>query len=122
MSDDQYHYLSRVLRIRKKECLDVVVDELELLNIEFRGFIGSKMQYEKLNSNTFKSDFLEISLIQSLPKQNKFIEIIDNVTQAGVKYIYPVYTSRSIVKWDREKEAKYEKKVVSTLFICSITI
>ena len=66
LSDDQYHYLSRVLRIRKKECLDVVVDELELLNIEFRGFIGSKMQYEKLNSNTFKSDFLEISLIQSI--------------------------------------------------------
>ena len=110
ISTEQYHYLSRVLRLRKKEQLDIVVDETKLLIIEFLGFVDKKLHYCKLEEKKFGLPSLEITLIQSLPKQNKFIEIIDHVTQSGVRDVYPVYTSRSIVKWDKKKERTHQDK------------
>jgi len=110
ISTEQYHYLSRVLRLRKKEQLDIVVDESKLLFIEFLGFVDKKLHYSKLEEKEFVSQSLDITLIQSLPKQNKFIEIIDHVTQSGVRDVYPVYTARSIVKWDKKKEKMHHDK------------
>lgn len=110
VSDDQYHYLSRVIRLRRKEHLEVVVDESSVLEIEFLGFVDQKLQYSKVEEKEVERPVLDITLIQSLPKQNKFIDIIDHVTQAGVRDIFPVYTSRSVVKWDKKKEKNYQQK------------
>jgi 16S rRNA (uracil1498-N3)-methyltransferase len=108
--EDQFHYLSRVLRLRKKEHLDIVIDETRLLEIEFLGFINKDLHYSKVTEKVLDPLGLDITLIQSLPKQNKFIDIIDHVTQIGVRDIFPIYTSRSIVKWDKKKEQNYVDK------------
>ena len=116
VSDDQYHYLSRVIRLRRKELLEIVVDESSVLEIEFLGFVDQKLQYNQVDEKKIEKPILDITLIQSLPKQNKFIDIIDHVTQAGVKDIFPVYTSRSVVKWDKKKENNYQKKWTQRCF------
>lgn len=110
LNDDQFHYVSRVIRIRVKEILTLVIDEEAILDIKFLGFKSQNLHFETLNKSKVQKNKLRLSLIQSLPKQNKFIEIIDNVTQAGVSRIYPVYTTRTVIKWNDTKEKSHLKK------------
>ncbi|MDY6864140.1 MAG: 16S rRNA (uracil(1498)-N(3))-methyltransferase [Thermodesulfobacteriota bacterium] len=51
----------------------------------------------------------EIKLIQVLPKGNKMDFIIKKGTELGISSIYPIYSSRSIVRYDERKiEIKME--------------
>ena len=110
LCESNFHYLSRVIRIRVKEKLTIIVDETKHMDVEFLGFIDNRFQYKLLNEFTITDKSLKISLIQSIPKQNKFMDVIDHVTQAGVAEIFPVYTTRTVVDWNKSKEETHLKK------------
>lgn len=110
LNSEQFHYLSRVLRIKKNEYLDVVVDELECFNIQFLMFKKDVLFFQNKLIKQVNIQVPYITLIQAIPKQDKLIDIIDGVTQIGVHDIYPVMTSRSVVKWDSSKSQKMQDR------------
>jgi len=47
----------------------------------------------------------KITLIQAVPKKNKMDYIVEKATELGVSGIMPVFTERTIPKWDKRKMA-----------------
>jgi len=110
LSEDQFHHLSRVLRIRSGETIEVVVDQEVLLQICFETFKNNCLYYKLITKKLVKSPSVRISLFQGFPKQDKFMSIIDCVTQCGVAEIIPVITDRSIIKQrDYFSDSKYKR-------------
>ena len=110
LSEDQFHHLSRVLRIRSGETIEVVVDQEVLLQICFEVFKNKCLYYKLITKELIKSPLVRISLFQGFPKQDKFMSIIDCATQCGVADIIPVITDRSIIKQkDYFSDSKYKR-------------
>ena len=104
LSDQQYHHLSRVLRIKVGEIVEVVVDENQLMVVKFSKFQDLCFFYELISTETLSCSHPQITLFQVLPKQDKFMTIIDGVTQCGVSAIYPIITDRSLIKLNTKKK------------------
>jgi 16S rRNA (uracil1498-N3)-methyltransferase len=106
------HYLKNVLRFKNGE--------------RFIGFDGSGKEYEieilKIKKNEIWGKIVEekvvynpelpfnLQLFQCIPKGEKFDFIIREVTQLGVKRIFPVISKRTIVKIPKEKEENKVKR------------
>tara|TARA_B100000427_G_scaffold298238_1_gene279118 strand:- start:3963 stop:4691 length:729 start_codon:yes stop_codon:yes gene_type:complete len=113
--DDQFHHLSRVLRIKLGNKLDVVVDQHILMVIDFIKFQDKRLYYKLIQRDEVCLSRPQITLFQALPKQDKFMSIIDGVTQCGVAEIYPILTDRSVVKFTdvkkKERVLRWQKQV-----------
>ena len=111
LKESQFHHLSRVLRIRRHEELEVVVDEREVWKLRFLEFHGQRLYFdEKKKMSQNLQNTLEITVVQALPKQDKMSSIIDGLTQCGVRHFVPVVTERSVVKWSLDKQSKQSAK------------
>ena len=106
LTSDQHHHLSRVLRIKKNEYLDVVVDEQVCKLVRFLRFQDNQLYFDKVSNQSIHQFPVEITLIQGLPKQDKFTDIVDAVTQCGVDRISPIVMERTIVKWENAKATR----------------
>ena len=108
LSQNHYHHLSRVLRIKRGDVLDIIIDQDYKLVITFLMFKGTSLYYDILSKENIEIEYPLITLFQALPKQDKFMSIIDGVTQCGVTEIYPIITDRSLFK---VKSTKLPEKV-----------
>ena len=108
LSQNYYHHLSRVLRIKRGDVLDIIVDQDYKLVIRFLLFKDTCLYYDIISKETIEVRYPQVTLFQSLPKQDKFMSIIDGVTQCGVTEIYPIITDRSLFK---VKSKKLSEKV-----------
>ena len=117
LNQDQYHHLSRVYRIKFNELLSVVVDASYLLEIKFLKFVENRLFFELKDKVLIDDQGLDITLVQAIPKQDKFSVILDHCTQLGVRRFSPVITEHCVVKWDDKKkrhhEARWKDKVCS---------
>ena len=104
----QFHHFSRVLRIQKYECLDLVVIDKVVYRVRFLYFSNSQLFFDSkiclLELNNQNVSRFNVTVVQGLPKQDKMDTIVDNLTQCGVRTIVPVFMERSIVKWSSEKQ------------------
>ena len=108
LSDEDFHYLSRVLRLKKGEVIDIVVDETELLNVEVQDFKKTSLYFKLISRVVLTKSSLDIILFQCLPKGDKFSDIINQSTQLSCSEIVPLTSSRSMVKLDAKKvESKH---------------
>lgn len=111
LSVEDFHYLSRVRRLKKGERLELVVDSAlvrvcEVVALE-DGLLSVTLVEELPAVSSVSA---EITLIQGLPKQDKMSDILNGCTQLGVSTFYPVEMSRSIVAYsDKQKQKKLER-------------
>lgn len=114
---DQHHLLN-VLRKKEGDRLTVLDGKGEELLVEiteiFADFLKAKI-VEKVERTVEPS--VKITLIQGLPKADKFEWIIQKNTELGVCGFIPVQTLRSTVKLD--KEARRKKGERWEKIICS---
>ncbi len=111
-SDDTYH-ITKVMRMRKEELIEVVYqEELYLAKIitfspVVKAEIMQKIEIEKTSS-------FQVTIAQSLVKEQKMDYILQKTTELGVNQIIPFLAERSIVKLDCKEEKKMErwKKIV----------
>jgi 16S rRNA (uracil1498-N3)-methyltransferase len=103
LTNDEFHYLSRVCRLSNGEKLILIVDEKECLKIQVDRLKNNQIDFTLLSKESIVTSPIEIILFQCLPKGDKFSEIINNCTQLGCNKIIPVISSRSIVKLDAKK-------------------
>ena len=81
----------------------------------FIKFQDKRLYYKLIQKDEVCLSRPQITLFQALPKQDKFMSIIDGVTQCGVAEIYPILTDRSVVKFTdvkkKEKLIRWQKQV-----------
>ena len=99
LSKESYHHLINVCRLSERSQLDVVIDGKRLLNITITEVLANGIAY-KINDQWSLSSSrpFKISLIQSLPKQDKLTDICRMCTEIGVATFYPVITEFCDVK------------------------
>lgn len=110
LSIKDLHYLKQVRRLQFSDTITFIIDEKESLkvsNLKFdkKGFFFKPLSQRK---GCEVSKF-SIALLQGLPKQEKFEEIIQSCTQIGVDQFVPIVMERTVIKWDQKKQA--EKKI-----------
>lgn len=102
--NDDFHHIKNVMRMNDKDNIEVVYNEkLYICSIEIKEESVIASIIEELN-NDYNN--IEITIVQGLPKGDKFDFIIQKATELGVTKIIPLNCNRSIVKYDKDKEKK----------------
>jgi 16S rRNA (uracil1498-N3)-methyltransferase len=111
LSKDDYHYLSRVRRLKEGDPLSIVFDEVDCWSVKVDSFSKEGLHFTCLKKEAvdFRSSY-RFHLAQGLPKQDKFSDIIDMCTQINVESFFPVITDRSVVEYtEKQKQSKVER-------------
>lgn len=107
-SDDIKH-LSRVLRLREGDFIDVSDTKEYEYHCEIQQIKGDQVSLLIHDKQSFaKEPKLRVTLYQGIPKQGKMETIIQKNVELGINRIVPVFTRRTVVTDDR---GRFEKKV-----------
>ena len=107
LDDASAHHALQVMRVKKK-------DQLILFNGDGYNYLGEAIEIEKKKlkihilsrEKNFSESPIKLILIQSLSTNEKMDWIIQKATELGVNQIYPINSSRSIIKLDKERSDK----------------
>ncbi|SHJ90636.1 16S rRNA (uracil1498-N3)-methyltransferase [Anaerobranca californiensis DSM 14826] len=106
ISGEEYHYITKVLRLKEKDEI-IVFNQSE----EFLSSVLCQSQKEvtllvKEKLENDKEPNKEVVLAFGYPKGEKIDWIVQKATELGVREIWPVITNRSLIKLDDKKIAK----------------
>lgn len=113
-SEDLFH-LTKVLRIRKNEVFEIVVDN-QLFFCDITSFepLVINVLERKIISN---QKTCEVTLFYALPKGDKLEFVLQKATELGVSHIVLVESENSVVKFSQDKKKdkleRYEKIIKS---------
>jgi 16S rRNA (uracil1498-N3)-methyltransferase len=101
----QVHYLSHVLRVKTQDALTVFDRAGTEYDCLVREVSKEWLRLSVTASRTpCETGMPRVTIACALPKQTKFDDIVDKLTQLGVSRIIPMRTRRVIVKVDAAKE------------------
>jgi len=115
LKDTNFHHLVRVARVK--------VNEKITCHFEGKSYFGeiSKIEKETAQVKVLKIEEnpeilpFKVTLAQGLTKADKFEDIIQKCTEAGISQIIPVEMSRSIIKVaDTEKKLERWQKIAQS--------
>lgn len=110
LSTQSLHYLKKVRRLQFSDTITFIIDEKESLKVSNLKFDKKGVFFKPFSQRKCcEVSTFSIALLQGLPKQEKFEEIIQSCTQIGVDQFVPIVMERTVVKWDQKKQA--EKKI-----------
>ena len=106
----QFHHLKNVLRLKGG-------DEVTVCDREGNEFVCAILKLEKDRAvlavkarRTISIRKVGLTIACAIPKQAKFDEIVDSLTQLGVERIIPMETERVIVRLDDARKAARLKR------------
>ncbi len=95
LTADQSHYLSRVMRRRPGDKVEIQIPSLGL----YLGEIRSSFQVQMVRKLPQIAPLVaEVILYQALLKQGRFAEVVERATEAGVSEFVPLVTDRALVR------------------------
>jgi 16S rRNA (uracil1498-N3)-methyltransferase len=105
----QLHHLRDVLRLKKG-------DEITVFDVEGKEYLCIIRLLEKnqailhIKAHKFaRSPKWRLAIACAIPKQSKMDQVIDKLTQLGVRSIFPLVTERVVVKLDRTQQSRLER-------------
>lgn len=105
-----FHYLTAVIRVKVGERAGLVIDEKQLCEIRITAITRTEVRFETLSTQPIGAgNGINVTLFQALPRQDKFSEIINTVTQLGVMNIYPLLTARVEVRYNESKTKRWQQ-------------
>jgi 16S rRNA (uracil1498-N3)-methyltransferase len=110
---EQLHHIKDVLRLKPGDAVDIS----DNTGVEYSGLVTaiSKQQVELKVAvkKTAPESQLKLTVACAVPKNTRFDDIVDFLTQLGVERIIPMRTERVIVKLDsaraEEKHKRWQK-------------
>ncbi|MEC8678780.1 MAG: RsmE family RNA methyltransferase, partial [Candidatus Margulisiibacteriota bacterium] len=112
LTQDQYHHLITVCRLKPKSKLEIVINETRLLLVRIKYVDLNQLNIDIVDQwelNASRS--IPVQLIQSLPKQDKLTEICRVCTEIGVQTFHPVITDFCDVK--ELSDNKYKRAMMA---------
>ncbi|SES66657.1 RsmE family RNA methyltransferase [Anaerobranca gottschalkii] len=111
ITGEEYHYITKVLRLKEKDEI-IVFNQAE----EFLSSVLSQspkdvtlLIEQKLENN--KEPEKEVVLAFGYPKGEKIDWIVQKATELGVSELWPVITNRSLIKLDENKIEKKKERL-----------
>lgn len=106
-SEDSYH-IKIVMRMKTGDKVEVIYNSecylCEIINLENLVSVTILKKQEEVNELNF-----QVTIVQSLVKEQKMDYILQKVTELGVNEIIPYESERSIVKIDGKMDKKIER-------------
>lgn len=107
ISDDQYHHIVRVMRMKQGDQLICVSTSNEAYICSIQEITDSHViatMVERLTNNVELP--IAVTIVSGLPKGDKLELIIQKGTELGANHFIPFKAARSITKWDDKKGVK----------------
>jgi len=123
----QVHHIKNVLRLKKNESLIVCDGQGAEYTCNIEDITSERILLKFISCQPIdKMKELKLTVACAIPKNSKFEDIVDNLTQLGVDRIIPLKTQRVVVKLDKHKEAlrykRWEKVALSASQQCARNI
>jgi 16S rRNA (uracil1498-N3)-methyltransferase len=99
-------HIRRVLRLKEGDEIDVLDGTGRVYAAKIREIKGKEVICEVITSRSAKSEpETKVTLIQSIPREQKMDILIQKCTELGVDRIIPAMSERTIIKLDEKKKA-----------------
>ncbi len=100
------HYVKDVLRVKPGEPMVVCDDKSNEYSCALEAFKSKNMVLNIKDKRSVPSTAkLMVTAACAIPKNSRFDDIVDKLTQVGIDKIIPMLTERVIVKLDKTKES-----------------
>jgi 16S rRNA (uracil1498-N3)-methyltransferase len=107
---EQLHHIKDVLRLKTGDAVDVS----DNTGAEYSGVITSiskeQVEVKVALKKTVEESRLKLTVACAVPKNTRFDDIVDFLTQLGVERIIPMRTDRVIVKLDSARAEEKRKR------------
>ena len=113
---EEFHYLNNVIRVKKGQQLELVCSDHELVVINVQTITKKELIFKKIEQYKLtEKKGPDLHVVQCLPKQDKFSEIVRVCTESGVKSFYPVKNefSANSAGDDQKKVHRWERVALS---------
>lgn len=106
-NDDTYH-VTTVMRMQLHDKIEIIFEKKAYLSeiIELNPVVKTKKLEEMKENNELS---IQVSIAQSLVKEQKMDYILQKTTELGVREIIPYVASRSVIKLDHKQDKKIER-------------
>lgn len=115
---EKVHHLKDVLRLQVNEKIKASDSNGNLYNCVVSKVSGGQVILQIKERLFVAEQAVSITIACAIPKNSRFEDIIDKLTQLGVERIIPLITTRTIVKLDKKKatlrKARWEKIALSS--------
>ncbi|QJW47718.1 16S rRNA (uracil(1498)-N(3))-methyltransferase [bacterium BFN5] len=106
ITGEDAHHISHVLRMKPTDKIMVVATDGQVGIAEITGFTEYEVTAVLCETIVEHNEPpVRISLAQGLPKSDKMDYIIQKAVELGVSRLYPIAAERSVVKYDKNKQA-----------------
>lgn len=107
----QSHHVASVLRMQKEQYLTVfpgnnIEFHAQIIDIKKKSVIVKLLSAQTVNRESPRA----IHLAQAISKGDKMEWVVQKAVELGVASITPIYTSRSVVKLDKERLQKKQQQ------------
>lgn len=106
LSAQDSHHLSEVLRCEEGDRVDVCDGQGGIATARIAGMMDGCVVVEVLGRASQTRASVMVTLVQAIPKSDKFEWIIQKATEIGVWNIIPVVTERGVVRLDGDRAAQ----------------
>ncbi len=107
---EEYHYASRVLRLRTGDEFLLRAEEREFL-VKTENFSKDSLIGKVLEEVPLKKDpSVNLMLVLGIPEKDTFKDVLYMGTELGVKSFYPLYTSR--VQGRLRRDMEHYRKII----------
>ena len=106
-SSDSYH-INTVMRMELTDKIEIIYDNKLYISeiVELNPLVKAKVINEVDTNNELS---INVTIVQSLVKEQKMDYILQKATELGVNEIIPYMAERSIVKLDNKRDKKIER-------------
>jgi len=108
LSDDQRHYLHRVLRLQVGDRFIAQDGKGQQWIAELCDPITTALVIEAISTDSERCS-APLRLIAALPKGNSFDQVVRQATELGVSHIYPIISDRTLLKPSQNKQQRWQK-------------
>jgi 16S rRNA (uracil1498-N3)-methyltransferase len=105
LAPQQYHYLSRVLRLQTGDRLIAIDGAGNCWLIELEGTSARIIESVAIETELT----VEVTLMLALPKGNGFDEVVRSCTELGVSYIMPLVSDRTLLDPSPQKLERWRR-------------
>lgn len=105
LTGDEAHHAAKAARLRVGERVNIGDGRGHLARAEATSVDAKAVELVVIEAWTVDREQPEVWLAQSLAKQGRDEQAVEQATEVGVDRVIPLSTDRAVVKWDGEKKA-----------------
>lgn len=105
LSEEDSYHITKVMRMKINDEVEVVYNQKVFVSkiVELKPLVRVEVIYEKQDNKPLSFD---ITIVQSLVKEQKMDYILQKLTELGVSKIIPYAADRSVVRLDKKEDKK----------------